>query len=170
MKNRIIFLDGRVEPKLASLIIAKLLLLENDDKTSDIKLYINSQGGEVPSCFAIVDTIQTISPDVSTICTGWAASAGAIILMSGKKGKRCAYPNSEIMIHQPSSSFVRSDVTNLEIKCDHIQRTKKQLNKFIAENTGQFYDTVKKDTERDKWMSSEEARKYGIVDYIVRKR
>ena len=169
LKERIIFLGEEVNDVTASLIVAQMLFLEAEDPEKDIQFYINSPGGSVTAGMAIYDTMQYIKCDVSTICIGMAASMGAFLLAGGTKGKRLALPNAEIMIHQPSGGS-QGQATEIEIAARHILRTKEKLNKILAENTGRDYDVIAADTERDNWMSAEEALEYGIIDRIYRKR
>ncbi len=169
LKDRIIFLGEDVNPTTASLVVAQLLFLESEDPTKDIHLYINSPGGEVNSGFAIYDTMQYVKCDVSTICVGLAASMGAFLLAGGAKGKRFALPNSEIMIHQPSGG-AKGQATEIEIAAKNILRTKQRLNEILAKNTGKPIDVVAKDTDRDNFMTADEALEYGLIDQIVQKR
>ena len=166
LKERIIFLDSQVTDESASIIVAQLLYLESEDLTKDISLYINSPGGSVTAGMAIYDTMQYIKCDVSTICIGMAASMGAFLLSGGAKGKRFALPNAEIMIHQPSGG-AQGQATEIQIVAEHIAQTKKTLNEILAENTGQPYETVVRDTERDNYMTAEEAKAYGLIDGVV---
>lgn len=169
LKDRIIFLGEDVNPTTASLVVAQLLFLESEDPTKDIHLYINSPGGEVNSGFAIYDTMQYVKCDVSTICVGLAASMGAFLLAGGAKGKRFALPNAEIMIHQPSGG-AKGQATEIEIAAKNILRTKQRLNEILAKNTGKSIDVVAKDTDRDNFMTADEALEYGLIDQIVQKR
>lgn len=169
LKDRIIFLGEEVNDVTASLVIAQLLFLESEDPGKDISLYINSPGGSVSAGFGIYDTMQYIKCDVSTICVGLAASMGAFLLAGGTKGKRLALPNSEIMIHQPSGG-ARGQATEIQIVAENILRTKKRLNTILAENTGQPIEKIETDTERDNFMTAEEAKAYGLIDDIVAKR
>ena len=166
LKERIIFLGEDVNDVSASLIVAQLLFLESEDPGKDISLYINSPGGSVSAGFAIYDTMQYIKCDVSTVCIGMAASMGAFLLAGGKKGKRFALPNAEIMIHQPSGG-AQGQATEIQIAAEHILRTKQKLNEILAENTGRDIETVKADTERDNFMSAEEAKAYGLIDEVI---
>ena len=166
LKERIIFLGEDVNDVSASVVVAQLLFLEADDPDKDIQLYINSPGGSVTAGLAIYDTMQYIKCDVSTVCIGMAASMGAILLAGGKKGKRFALPNAEIMIHQPSGG-AQGQATEIQIAAEHILRTKQKLNEILAANTGQDIDTVKADTERDNFMSAEEAKAYGLIDEVI---
>lgn len=168
LKDRIIFLNGTVDNAAACSIIAQLLYLESEDPDKDICLYINSPGGSVSDGLAIYDTMQYIKCDVSTICIGMAASMGAFLLSSGAKGKRIALPNSEIMIHQPAlSSDYQGQATDVEIMTNHIMHIKDKLNLILSENTGQPLDKVVNDTERDYYLTAEEACNYGIIDKII---
>ncbi len=169
LKDRIIFLGEEVTDVSASLIVSQLLFLESEDPGKDISLYINSPGGSVTAGMAIYDTMQYIKCDVSTICMGMAASMGAFLLAGGAKGKRMALPNAEIMIHQPSGG-AQGQATDIKIVADHILKTKKKLNEILAANTGQPLDVIAADTERDNYMSAEEAVAYGLIDSIVTKR
>ncbi len=166
LKERIIFLGEQVNDVTASLIVAQLLFLEAEDPDKDIQLYINSPGGSITSGFAIYDTMQYIKPDVSTICIGMAASMGAFLLAAGKKGKRFALPNAEIMIHQPSGGS-QGQATDIEIQAKRILKMKSDLNRILAENTGQPVDRIAKDTERDHFLSSIEAKEYGLIDEVI---
>ncbi|MGI6021467.1 MAG: ATP-dependent Clp endopeptidase proteolytic subunit ClpP [Lachnospiraceae bacterium] len=166
LKERIIFLGDQVDDTIASLIVAQLLFLESEDPTKDISLYINSPGGSVTAGFAIYDTMQYIKCDVSTICIGMAASMGAFLLAGGAKGKRQALPNAEIMIHQPSGG-TQGKASDMLIDADHILKTKKKLNEILAANTGQSIETIENDTDRDKWLSAEDAVKYGLIDSVI---
>ncbi len=169
LKDRIIFLGEDVNETTASLTVAQLLFLESEDPGKDIHLYINSPGGVVTAGFAIYDTMQYIKCDVSTICVGLAASMGAFLLAGGTKGKRLALPNAEIMIHQPSGG-TRGQATEIEIAAENILKTKKRLNELLAENTGQEVEKVAADTERDHYMSAQEALDYGLIDRIIASR
>ena len=166
LKDRIIFLGEEVNDTTASLIIAQLLFLESEDPGKDIQLYINSPGGSVSAGWGIYDTMHYIKCDVSTICVGMAASMGAFLLARGAKGKRFALPNAEIMIHQPSGG-AKGQATEIEIVANMILKTKKKLNETLAANTGQPYEVVARDTERDYYMSAEEAKAYGLIDSII---
>ena len=166
LKDRIIFLGEEVNEVTASSIVAQMLFLESEDPGKDINFYINSPGGIVPCGFAIYDTMQYIKCDVSTICIGMAASMGAFLLAGGTKGKRMALPNAEIMIHQPSGG-AQGQATEIQIVADHIAQTKRTLNEILAENTGQPYEVVEKDTDRDNYMTAEEAKAYGLIDGVV---
>ncbi len=169
LKDRIIFLGEEVNETTASLVVAQLLFLESEDPGKDIQLYINSPGGMVTAGMAIYDTMQYIRCDVSTICIGLAASMGAFLLAGGTKGKRMALPNAEVMIHQPSGG-ARGQATEIEIAAENILKTKKKLNQILAENTGQPYEKVAADTERDYYLSAEEAKEYGLIDYVIKNR
>ena len=169
LNDRIIVLSDEVNDATASLVVAQLLYLEGQDPEKDISLYINSPGGSVTAGFAIYDTMQYIKCDVSTICMGMAASMGAFLLSSGAKGKRFALPNSEIMIHQPSGG-AQGQATEIEINAKQILKIRERLNKIIADNTGKPIDIIAKDTERDNFMSADEALDYGLVDKILYKR
>jgi ATP-dependent Clp protease protease subunit len=169
LNDRIIVLSDEVNDATASLVVAQLLYLEGQDSEKDISLYINSPGGSVTAGMAIYDTMQYIKCDVSTICMGLAASMGAFLLSSGAKGKRYALPNSEIMIHQPSGG-AQGQATDIEITANHILRIKQNLNRILAENTGKPIEVVAADTERDNFMTAEEALEYGIVDKVIDKR
>ena len=166
LKDRIIFLGEEVNDTTASLIIAQLLFLESEDPGKDIQLYINSPGGSVSAGWGIYDTMHYIKCDVSTICVGMAASMGAFLLAGGAKGKRFALPNAEIMIHQPSGG-AKGQATEIEIVANMILKTKKKLNETLAANTGQPYEVVARDTDRDYYMSAEEAKAYGLIDSII---
>ena len=168
LKDRIIFLGEEVTDVSASLIVSQLLFLESEDPNKDISLYINSPGGSVTAGMAIYDTMQYIKCDVSTICMGMAASMGAFLLAGGAKGKRMALPNAEIMIHQPSGG-AQGQATDIKIVADHILKTKKKLNEILAANTGRPLEVIAADTERDNYMSAEEAVAYGLIDSIVTK-
>ena len=166
LKERIIFLGEEVNDVSANLVVAQLLFLESEDPSKDISLYINSPGGSVTAGMAIYDTMQYIKCDVSTICLGMAASMGAFLLAGGTKGKRFALPNSTIMIHQPSGG-AQGQATEIQIVADHIAKTKRTLNEILAANTGQPLEVVEKDTDRDNYMSAEEALAYGLIDGVV---
>lgn len=168
LNERIIFLGGPIDDHVANLIIAQLLYLDHTDPKKDIYLYINSPGGSVTAGLAIIDTMNFIKSDVSTICVGIAASMGALILSSGKKGKRFSLPNSEVMIHQVMGG-TEGQASDIAINAKHILRSKDTLNKILAQNTGKKIDQVEKDSDRDYWMTSDEAKKYGIVDDIISK-
>ena len=169
LKDRIIFLGEEVNETTASLVVAQLLFLESEDPNKDIQLYINSPGGMVTAGMAIYDTMQYIKCDVSTICIGLAASMGAFLLAGGTKGKRFALPNSEIMIHQPSGG-AKGQATEIQIAAENILKTKKRLNEILAANTGKPYETIAADTERDNYMSAQEAADYGLIDGVITNR
>ena len=169
LKDRIIFLGEEVNETTASLVVAQLLFLESEDPNKDIHLYINSPGGMVTAGLAIYDTMQYIKCDVSTICIGLAASMGAFLLAGGAKGKRFALPNAEIMIHQPSGG-AKGQATEIEIAAENILKTKKRLNEILAENTGKSYETIAADTERDHYLSAQEAAEYGLIDSVITSR
>lgn len=168
LKDRIVFLNDEIDEHTANLVIAQLLFLANEDSKKDIYLYINSPGGSVTATMAMYDTMQFIKPDVNTICVGLAASGGAMLLLAGQKGKRFALPNSRIMIHQPLGG-AQGQVSDIEITAREYSRTKDKMNELIAKHTGQKLDKVKKDTDRDYYMNSEEAKKYGIIDAVITK-
>ena len=169
LKERIIFLGEEVNDVTAGLVVSQLLFLESEDPDKDINLYINSPGGSVTAGMAIYDTMQYVKCDVSTMCMGMAASMGAFLLSGGTKGKRLALPNAEIMIHQPSGG-AQGQATEIEIAAEHILRTKKKLNTILSENTGQPYETIVKDTERDNWLTAQEALEYGLIDKVMENR
>ena len=169
LKERIIFLADEVNDQTASLVVAQLLFLESEDPNKDIQLYINSPGGSVTAGMAIYDTMNYIKCDVSTICIGMEASMGAFLLSSGAKGKRLALPNAEVMIHQPSGG-AKGQATEIQIVAENILKTKKKLNEILAANTGQSVEKIAEDTERDNFMSAEEAKAYGLIDEIVESR
>ena len=169
LKDRIIFLGEEVNETTASLVVAQLLFLESEDPGKDIQLYINSPGGSVTAGMAIYDTMQYIKCDVSTICIGMAASMGAFLLAGGTKGKRYALPNAEIMIHQPLGG-AKGQATEIQIAAEHILKTRKKLNDILAANTGKEYDQIAADTERDNYMSAEEALAYGLIDGVITSR
>ncbi|MBN9393721.1 MAG: ATP-dependent Clp endopeptidase proteolytic subunit ClpP [Candidatus Melainabacteria bacterium] len=168
LRERIIFLGTPIDDMVANLIVAQLLLLEGEDPEKDIRLYINSPGGSVTAGLAIYDTIQNIRSEVSTICLGQAASMGAFLLCSGKKGKRLALPHARILIHQPLGG-AQGQATDIEIQAREILRIKRQLNELMAEHTGQSVKTIEKDTDRDNIMTAEEAKEYGLVDSVITK-
>ena len=172
LKDRIIFLGEDVNPTSASLIIAQLLFLESEDPDKEIFLYINSPGGSITDGMAIVDTMNYIKCPVETVCVGLAASMGAVLLTAGEKGKRFAMPNSEIMIHQPliGGGGLQGQATEIKIHADHLVRTREKLNKFLSERTGKPLDVIERDTERDNYMTAEEALEYGLIDGIMTKR
>ena len=169
LKDRIIFLDGEVNDASASVIVAQLLFLEAEDPGKDINLYINSPGGSVTAGLAIYDTMQYIKCDVSTICIGMAASMGSFLLSGGKKGKRLALPNAEIMIHQPSGG-AQGQASEIQIAAEHILKTRRKLNEILAANTGQTLETIARDTDRENFMSAEEAKAYGLIDEVITSR
>ena len=169
LKERIVFLGEEVNSTSASVVVAQLLFLEAEDPNKDIHMYINSPGGEITSGMAIYDTMNYIKCDVSTICIGMAASMGAFLLSGGAKGKRMALPNAEIMIHQPLGG-TQGQATEIEIAAKHILKTKEKLNRMLAANTGKPYEQIAADTERDNWMSAQEALDYGLIDQIVENR
>ena len=169
LKDRIIFLGEEIDDHVASLIVAQLLFLEAEDPEKDIAIYINSPGGSVTAGMAIYDTMQYIKPDVSTMCVGLAASMGAFLLSSGAKGKRFALPNAEIMIHQPLGG-AKGQASDIKIHADWILKTKAKLNKILSENTGQPLDRLEKDTDRDNFMSADEAMAYGLIDKVIKSR
>ena len=168
LRERIIFLGGPIDDNTANIVIAQLLFLESEDAKKDIYLYVNSPGGSVTSTMAIVDTMNHVRPDISTFCVGLAASGAAIILSAGKKGKRFILPNAEVMIHQPMGG-VEGQATDIAITAKHILKTRDNLNKLLAKNTGKSFAQIEKDVERDFFMDAEEAKKYGIVDEIITK-
>ncbi|MBI2481950.1 MAG: ATP-dependent Clp endopeptidase proteolytic subunit ClpP [Candidatus Vogelbacteria bacterium] len=169
LKERIVFLGGPIDDYSANLIIAQLLFLEAEDPKKDITLYVNSPGGSVTSTLAIVDTMNHVKPDISTVCVGMAASGGAIVLAAGKKGKRFILPNAEVMVHQPLGG-TEGQASDIAITAKHILKTKDSLNKMLATNTGQSLSQIEKDTDRDFFMSADEAKKYGIVDQIIKEK
>jgi ATP-dependent Clp protease protease subunit len=169
LKERIIFLGDEVNDATASIVVAQLLFLEAEDPSKDISLYINSPGGSVTAGWAIYDTMQYIKCDVATICIGMAASMGAFLLAGGAKGKRQALPNAEIMIHQPSGG-TRGQASDIRIEADHILKIKRRLNEELAANTNQPIEVIERDTDRDNWMSADEAVAYGLIDSVVRNR
>ena len=166
LKERIVFLGDEVNSTTASLVVAQILFLEAEDPEKDIHFYIDSPGGSVSDGLAIYDTMQYVKCDVSTICIGMAASMGAFLLAGGAKGKRLILPNAEVMIHQPLGG-TRGQATEIQIAAEHILRTKKKLNQILSENTGQPFEKISEDTERDKWLTAEEAKEYGLVDRVV---
>ncbi len=168
LKERIIFLGEEVNDVSANLVVAQLLFLESEDPSKDISLYINSPGGSISAGMAIYDTMQYIKRDVSTICVGMAASMGAFLLAGGTKGKRKALPNAEILIHQPLGG-AQGQATEIEIAAKHIIRTKERMNRLLAENTGKTYEELVRDTDRDNWMTAQEAVEYGLIDSVVEK-
>ena len=168
LENRIIFITGEIDDAVANTVVAQLIYLESKDPEKDISLYINSPGGSVSAGLAIYDTMNYIKPDVSTVCLGMAASMGAFLLAAGAKGKRFALPNSEIMIHQPMGG-ASGQATDIAIHAEHILRTKENLNRILAERTGQPLEKIKEDTERDNFMTAEQAKAYGLVDEVMSK-
>jgi ATP-dependent Clp protease protease subunit len=166
LKERIVFLGGPIDDTVANLVIAQLLFLASEDPKKDISFYINSPGGHVSAGLAIIDTMNHIQPDVSTVCVGMAASMGAVLLSAGKKGKRFALPNAEVMIHQPSGG-AQGQATDIEITAKHILATRDRLNKILAKNTGQSIKKIETDVERDFFMSADEAKTYGVVDKVL---
>lgn len=168
LKDRIVFLGGVIDENVSNIVIAQLLFLANEDPKKDIQLYVNSPGGHIKDGLAIIDTMNFIKPDVSTICVGIAASMGAMILSSGAKGKRYTLPNSEIMIHQPIGG-VEGQASDIEITAKNIVRSREVLNKMLAKNTGQPISKIEKDVDRNYWLNAEEAKKYGIIDAVITK-
>ena len=166
LKDRIIFVGGGIDDHVANLIMAQLLFLESENSTKDIQMYINSPGGSVSAGLAIYDTMNHINPDISTICMGMAASMGAFLLAGGKKGKRFALPNSRVMLHQVAGG-TEGQASDIEIQAREIIRIKKQMNEILSQNTGQKLEKVEKDTDRDYWMSPEEAKTYGLIDKVL---
>jgi len=169
LKERVIFLVGPVNDQTANLVVAQLLFLESENPDKDISFYINSPGGSVSAGMAVFDTMNFIKPDVSTLCIGLAASMGAFLLAAGAKGKRFSLPNSKVMIHQPSGGS-QGQATEIEIQAREILKTREQLNKILADRTGQPLDRIERDTERDYYMSAEESREYGLIDQVISKR
>ena len=169
LKDRIIFLGEEINDATASVVVAQLLFLESEDPGKDIHRYLNSPGGSVTAGMAIYDTMNYVKCDVSTTCIGMAASMGAFLLSSGAKGKRYALPNAEIMIHQPLGG-AQGQATEIQIAAEHILKTKKKLNDILAANSGQPVEVVEKDTDRDNWMSADEAKEYGLVDQVIKQR
>jgi len=169
LKERIIFLTGPFEDGMASLICAQLLFLESENPKKEISMYINSPGGQVTSALAIYDTMQYIKSPVSTVCMGMAASAGSLILQAGEKGQRISLPNSKIMVHQPSGG-ARGMASDMEIQIEDMRKTKKLLNEIYVKHTGQTYDTIEKTLDRDKYMTAEEAKEFGLIDHVFEKR
>ena len=169
LRERIVFLVGPVNDQSANLVVAQMLFLESENPDKDIFLYINSPGGSVSAGLSIYDTMQFIKPDVSTLCLGMAASMGSFLLMAGAKGKRAALPNSKVMIHQPLGG-TQGQATEIEIHAREILKTREQLNKILAENTGQPLEKIERDTERDYYLSADEAKEYGLVDQVIAKR
>lgn len=169
LKDRIIFLGGEINDDVANTVVAQMLFLEMEDPDADICLYINSPGGSVTAGMAIYDTMQYIKCDIETICIGMAASMGSFLLTGGTKGKRLALPNSEIMIHQPLGG-AQGQATEIQIAADHILKTRQKLNQILAENTGQPLEVINADTERDNFMTAEEAKAYGLIDEVIKNR
>jgi ATP-dependent Clp protease protease subunit len=167
LRERIIFLSGGIDDDTANLVIAQLLFLESEDPKKDIHLYVNSPGGSVTAGLAILDTMNHVKPDVATVCVGMAASAAAVILAAGEKGKRFALPNAEVMIHQPWGG-AQGQATDIEITAKHILATRDRLNKILAKATGQTIEKIEKDVERDYFMTADEAKKYGVVDTVYK--
>lgn len=167
LKDRIIFLGGPIDDNIANIIIAQLLFLAAEDGNKDITLYVNSPGGSVTSTLAIIDTMNYVKPDVATVCVGMAASGGAWVLSSGQKGKRFALPNAEVMIHQPLGG-TEGQASDIAITAEHIIKTKKNLIKIMAKNTGQKEEQIEKDLDRDFYLSADDAKKYGIIDEIIK--
>ena len=172
LKDRIIFIGDEITDATASVVVAQLLFLESEDPDKEIHLYINSPGGSITDGMGIVDTMNYIKCPVSTICIGMAASMGAVLLAAGEKGKRFATPNAEILIHQPliGGGGISGQATKVKIHADHLVKTREKLNKFLSDRTGQSIETIQKDTERDNYMTAEEALKYGLIDGIMDKR
>jgi ATP-dependent Clp protease protease subunit len=168
LKERIIFLGGPINDAVANTVIAQLLFLDHEDQKKDIKLYVNSPGGSVTAGMAIYDTMQYVKSDVSTMCIGMAASMGAFLLAAGKKGKRFALPNSQILLHQLLVPGVEGQATEIEIAAKQIMKTKERMNQLLAKHTGQPFSKIEKDTDRDFWLSAEEAKAYGVVDEIIK--
>ena len=169
LKDRIIFLSEEVNDVTASLVVAQLLFLDSEDTEKDIHFYINSPGGSISAGLAIYDTMQHVRADVSTVCVGMAASMGAFLLSGGAKGKRFILPNAEVMIHQPMGG-AQGQASDIKITADHILKTRERLNRILSENTGKPLDVIEADTERDNWLSAEEAVAYGLVDKVIEKR
>ena len=167
LKERIVFLQGPIEDYNANLVVAQFLFLQSEDPKKDIQFYINSPGGSVTAAMAILDTMNHIKPDVATVCVGMAASAGAVLLAAGKKGKRSALPNAEVMIHQPSGG-AHGQATDIEITAKWILKTREKLNKILAKSTGKPIATIERDVERDYWMTAEESKKYGVIDHVFK--
>lgn len=168
LKDRIIFLGGPINDAVANAIIAQLLFLEHEDPKKDVKFYINTPGGSVTAGMAIYDTMQYVKPDVSTMCVGIAASMGAFLLAAGKKGKRFALPNSEVLLHQVAVESIGGPASEIEISAKQIVKTKERLNQLLAKHTGQPLSKVEKDTDRDFWLSADEAKSYGLIDEIIK--
>lgn len=168
LKDRIIFIDQQVDEHLASIVVAQLLFLEAEDPEKDINIYINSPGGMVTAGLAILDTMNYVKPDISTICVGLAASMGAVLLSAGTKGKRYALPNAEIMIHQPLGG-AQGQASDIKIQADWMMKTKERLNHILAENTGKDLSIIERDTDRDNFMYADEAVEYGLIDWVLKK-
>ncbi len=168
LKERIVFLGGPINDAVANTVIAQLLFLDHEDQKKDIKLYINSPGGSVPAGMAIYDTMQHVKSDVSTICVGIAASMAAFLLAGGKKGKRFALPNSQILLHQILVPGVEGQATEIEIFTKQLMKTKQRMNQLLAKHTGQSFTKIEKDTDRDFWLSADDAKEYGVVDAIIK--
>ena len=166
LKDRVVFLGSAIDDQVANAVVAQLLFLETDNPDADINLYINSPGGSVTAGMAIFDTMNYIKCPVRTVCVGLAASMGAFLLMAGEKGKRLALPNSEVMIHQPLGGM-QGQATDMQIAADHIQRTKDRLNSILAANTGKSIEEIAKDTDRDNWLTAQQALEYGLVDKVI---
>lgn len=169
LKDRIIFIGEEIDEHMASLVVAQLLFLESEDSEKDISIYINSPGGSVSAGMAIFDTMKYVKPDVSTICVGMAASMGAFLLAAGKKGKRYALPNSEIMIHQPLGGM-NGQAEDMRIQAEHILKIRDKMNRILSENTGNPVDRIEKDVDRDNYMNAEEAKAYGLIDSVLESR
>ncbi|GGB13995.1 ATP-dependent Clp endopeptidase proteolytic subunit ClpP [Agarivorans gilvus] len=169
LKDRVIFLTGQVEDHMANLVVAQLLFLESENPEKDIFIYINSPGGSISAGMAIYDTMQFIKPQISTVCMGMAASMGAFLLAGGAKGKRYCLPNAKVMIHQPLGGY-QGQASDIEIHANEIIKTKRRMNELLAEHTGQSFDTIARDTDRDNYMTAEQAKEYGIVDDIFARR
>lgn len=167
LKERIIFLEGPIESHTANIIIAQLLFLESEDPKKEVQIYINSPGGVVSAGLAVLDTMNHVKPDISTVCVGMAASAAAVILSAGKKGKRYILPNAEVMIHQPHGG-AEGQATDIEITAKHILGIREKLNKILAKNTGQKLSQIENDVDRDYFMSADEAKKYGVIDEVLK--
>lgn len=170
LRERIIFLGGAIADPMANTVIAQLLFLESEDDKKDIKLYINSPGGSVPATLAIYDTMQYVKPDVSTICVGMAASGAALLLAAGAPGKRFALPNAEVLIHQVMAGGIEGQASEIEISARHVLKLKERLNQILARHTGKPVNQVEKDTDRDNYMNVEEAKKYGLIDEVIKRK
>jgi len=169
LKERIVFLGGPINDAVANTVIAQLLFLEHEDPKKDIKFYINSPGGSVTAGMAIYDTMQFVKPDVSTVCIGIAASMGAFLLAAGKKGKRFALPNSEVLLHQVMSQGIEGQAVEIEIEAKQIMKTKEKMNQILSKHTGQPFAKIEKDTDRNFWLDAAEAKAYGLIDEIIKK-